>query len=147
MGESIYNDFIELPLEWAVWTNGCWSWIFNFQQVHGASVAGLELQELRDCLGNLAPTSEVVDSFKWWRDAYFSVSAMTTRLLRLFAAGSRSFLHLEPFLKQMWRSYIPNKIKLFAWGFLLNILQTRDQLVKRGILSGQHNPVCLLCLG
>lgn len=63
------------------------------------------------------------------------------------STGSRSFIHLEPFLNRLWKSHVPSNIKFFAWILSLNRLQTQDQLTKKGILRGQHNLVCPLCLG
>lgn len=34
---------------------------------------------------------------------------------------------------------------MFTWRFFLNRLQTKDELEKRGIVSGSHYPICPLC--
>ncbi|KAI5399905.1 hypothetical protein KIW84_065010 [Lathyrus oleraceus] len=49
--------------------------------------------------------------------------------------------------KLLWNANDPNNIQVFAWRLLMNMLQTRDKLVKHDVLTRQHNLMCPLCLG
>lgn len=53
----------------------------------------------------------------------------------------------EKLFKILWAYNIPSNILFFGWKTFLGILQTRDELVKRGISSGQHKLVFPLYFG
>jgi hypothetical protein len=44
--------------------------------------------------------------------------------------------------KEIWRAPIPNKIKNFMWRLAKNILPTRSNLHKKGILLDLQCPLC-----
>ncbi|KAL8148945.1 hypothetical protein AgCh_006084 [Apium graveolens] len=45
--------------------------------------------------------------------------------------------------KKVWHLRIPNKIKVFIWKFLRNVVPTRKRLSERGIRIGITCPICL----
>lgn len=46
-------------------------------------------------------------------------------------------------LDMLWIMNTPSKILIFGWRLLLNRFPTRFSLANRGIISGNHNLVCL----
>lgn len=97
---------------------------------------------------SMNPNLESVESFVWWRGAIgFSSKLIYSRLVGIELVRS----HLEEdninAFKLLWTANVPNNIQVFAWRLLMNMLQTRYKLVKRGVLTRQHNLMCPLCLG
>lgn len=55
------------------------------------------------------------DFFKWWRDAdNFSIRDAVARLIYLSSTGSRSFIHVEPFLKSIVEVTCPKQYQSFC---------------------------------
>lgn len=50
-------------------------------------------------------------------------------------------------LKYVWKLSVSSNIQVFAWRLIHHTLQTRDELANKGVISGMHNLVCLLCFG
>lgn len=48
-------------------------------------------------------------------------------------------------LCSLWKVTTPSKIKVFGWRLLTDRLPTRDHLVRRNIIQGEYNRVCVLC--
>ncbi|XP_058749152.1 uncharacterized protein LOC131622125 [Vicia villosa] len=48
---------------------------------------------------------------------------------------------------QIWRTQVPSKVQVFGWKCIQDIIATRDQLDKRGILSNNMLNSCALCNG
>lgn len=45
--------------------------------------------------------------------------------------------------KKVWHLIIPNKVKVFIWKFLRNVIPARKRLSERGIRIGITCPMCL----
>lgn len=57
---------------------------------------------------------------------------------RAFFQGSITF---EPW-KRLWKSWAPNKCKLFLWLAIRNRCWTADKLERRGLPHPEHCPLC-----
>lgn len=89
-----------------------------------------------------------MDTFIWRRQvAGFSIKFAYARLMN--DAFSCSYLDdgLSHTRKLLRKPNVLSKIQVFEWRFLLNRLQTRDELVNQGMLRGFQNLVCPLSLG
>lgn len=84
--------------------------------------------------------------FVWWSDSRgFSVKSA---YLRLHSCAKQLFVpssDLKVALKCVWKTIGPSNVQVFAWRLILNRLQTRDEFAKRGVISGAHSLVCMLC--
>lgn len=54
-------------------------------------------------------------------------------------------LNMKVALTQLWKAIVPSNILMFRWRFILNRLQTRDNLLVRGIELAKTEKACVLC--
>src|SRR4051812_11010884 len=52
---------------------------------------------------------------------------------------------MEKAVKKVWKTKLPQKVKLFAWRLFQDRLTTRCQLASRGIITDDIDKVCVLC--
>lgn len=59
--------------------------------------------------------------------------------------GSDPDTRLKQTLNVVWEARVPSKIKIFGWRFFKDILPTKLQLSRRGIIHSSHDKMCVFC--
>lgn len=83
----------------------------------------------------------------WWCDSSgFSIKYVFSRPNSFICLNFQPSIDFKLSLKCVWNFNVPSNIHMFVWRLLLYRLQTKDELAKKGVISGVHSLVCLLCL-
>ncbi|XP_058776759.1 uncharacterized protein LOC131651105 [Vicia villosa] len=87
------------------------------------------------------------DGFNWrCAPGGFSVKSVYDKLCAYGESNSGFTTECLSSLRFMWKSGTLGNIQVFGWRLIHSRLQTRDELFKRHVISGQHNHGCPLCL-
>ncbi|KAI5405621.1 hypothetical protein KIW84_052410 [Lathyrus oleraceus] len=129
-----------------LWENEGWRW--NVGVDSNLLVGDLleDWKELTEILKDVNPCLKEDDKLIWWRDVEgFSVRNAFKRLYSLNAGNhiGSEFRRCE--LQRLWKAFIPCKVKLFGWRWILGALPTRKELSHRGVISGVEGSYCPLC--
>lgn len=128
------------------WVLNSWHWsICDFSVIMSvAAISGLNYIII--LLQNFSPVVAVPNQCVWWSDS--CVFWVKSTYLRLHSCVEQVFIpssDLKVALKCVWKTIASSNVQVFVWRLLLNQLQTRDELVKWGVISGAHSRVCQLC--
>lgn len=125
-----------------------WSLFVNSCSDATSSLVDSDIVNLITILQQIIPIIGKANQFVWWSGSReFSIKSIYSRLLSCVIQDFQPTNALKRALNCVWISKVPYNIQLFTWRSLLKLLQTRYELTKRGIISGVHSLVCLLCLG
>lgn len=80
------------------------------------------------------------------QSAQLSVKSAFICLQTLSCRSPPISLDLSSILRSLWKSNAPSNTQVFSWSLFLNLRQTNDELMKRGIIFGSHNTIYPLCL-
>lgn len=122
------------------WENGVWRWTFRWRRgLQGREVAWLE--ELLEILRGARLVEGKKDSWAWKLDGRgnYTVNSSYVFLQEQF------LLEPDPVFQWIWATPVPSNIKAFAWRAVLGRLQTRDNLLKRQVISDAEEARCALC--
>ncbi|XP_058786001.1 uncharacterized protein LOC131660717 [Vicia villosa] len=130
------------------WERSSWFWNFCLfpPELLGAAAAA-DFASLSALLQHISPVTSVADRFVWkWDSGGFSVKSAYANLM-LFARSQMLLgLNDKKSLNCIWKTCVPFNVSLFSRRLILACLQTKDELVKRGVLTGNHCLACPLCL-
>ncbi|XP_058733104.1 uncharacterized protein LOC131604696 [Vicia villosa] len=109
-------------------------------------VTMLEAMEFVEILANVKPMDMVQDDFKWWPVAggVFTLK----RCYHLFRDRLEEDVvdaNKLMALYQFWKTQVPSKLKVFGWRVILDILPSKMQLAKRGIIRNEQDKMCEFC--
>jgi hypothetical protein len=90
-----------------------------------------QLGECRHFLSDIVLQPSVVDQWLWWHDPGGSYSVRGTYTF----LTSRHVSEVEALTNLLWHKQIPLKVSVLAWRLLRNRLPTRDNLVRRHIIT------------
>ncbi|XP_058776651.1 uncharacterized protein LOC131650971 [Vicia villosa] len=123
-------------------------WVWAFCDI-SSPLSALEAEacdSLINILQHIEPNVLNQDVFIWWPSAAsFSVKSAFDRLSIGWDQSLSLSVEELAVLKLIWKSKVPSNIQVFGWRLLHNRLQTRDELARRGALSGALNLACPLC--
>ncbi|XP_058763325.1 uncharacterized protein LOC131636748 [Vicia villosa] len=99
------------------------------------------LHMVNSCL--LVPAAE--DGFEWMpsHEGVFSVASVAV-LLEEYKEPAWGTVIIRR-LSTMWKSLVPQKIKIFAWRLLISRLPLKDLLLLRGLVANNIDPKCPFC--
>lgn len=89
----------------------------------------------------------VDDSFKWFK-AGSSEYTMSSGYdcYRSCAVLDHHTADISNAMGTVWKTKVPSKIQVFGWRCIRNMIATKDQLAKRGIIKDDNEKVCLFCI-
>lgn len=111
------------------------------------SVMSSSVVELKATLSDFCPSLVTEDKFSWEINPtkIFSIPSCYDQLLLMSDCSAVLETSLVEAVSEVWRNEIAQKIKLFGWRLFLNILPSRDQFNRRGILVNSHDLPCVFC--
>lgn len=128
------------------WSYGEWEWNLVVDQARMDGEGTTQMSILTQTLMQIRLIAKMEDRFVWWKDKHdFTVKCRYVVLCDQIDQHENSIQPPESILNvlaQVWRTKIPNNVHIFSWRFILNRLPTRDQLARRGILTGSHDILC-----
>ncbi|KAI5436046.1 hypothetical protein KIW84_022476 [Lathyrus oleraceus] len=129
-----------------LWENEGWRWNVGVDSNLLVGELLEDWKELTEILKDVKPCLKEDDKLIWWRDVEgFSVRNAFKRLYSLNAGNhiGSEFRRCE--IQRLWKAFIPCKVKLFGWRWILGALPTRKELSHRGVISGVEGSYCPLC--
>ncbi|XP_058733030.1 uncharacterized protein LOC131604618 [Vicia villosa] len=105
----------------------------------------VEAIELIEVLSTAKPHGADKDKVKWGssQDGVFSVKSCYS-LFRDRGLEDVITSDTQMALEMIWETNISSKLKVFGWRVILNRLPSKDQLVKRGIITTDEDKICAL---
>jgi hypothetical protein len=125
-----------------MWDGHAWCWVFSWNRVLRGRNTGF-LAKIYAILSRVQLDKETEDRLVW--------KANNTG--RIFLVKSLyGLLNPSPPLntafsfRGIWRGLVPSKVEIFCWMAIINKINTRSMLVKRGILdtSAANCTICLV---
>lgn len=125
--------------EMGFWTDNKWVWDFKWSQSLEGHLQN-QFDELLRCISSFSPVKGRKDSWVWIKesDGKYSVKSAYEAIAGSDPAGEEVF-------KLLWKAVVPSNSIALGWKALINRIQTKDNLVKRGISI--VDPCCSLCSG
>ncbi|XP_058756741.1 uncharacterized protein LOC131629955 [Vicia villosa] len=126
------------------WEDNVWKWgLIDNIPVHDQLV-GVELEELCRILEDVVPTYAGMDKIVWIGG---EMNAFTVReyYKKLLLEGRAKGLQpvVRDAIKVLWKGWMPSKVKIFGWRLLMDRLATREQLMKRNIITNTDLSLCV----
>lgn len=114
-----------------------WHWMLDADDSVQNQVAREELVELKEILAEVGPKRFDKDDFVWPLDGLgeFMVRKYYRKLIQDSTVEVDAPNNKEA-LNVVWNSWMPSKVKSFAWRLINNRHATRSQLVNRGMCLG-----------
>ncbi|XP_057418998.1 uncharacterized protein LOC130713229 [Lotus japonicus] len=122
------------------WEHGRWHWKFLWRR----PLVGRELEwekGLLDALGTVQLTKGVPDAWVWMPSN-----------VGIYSVNSAYHFLQEPTLPDtdealvsIWHSFAPSNVKGFAWRVLLDRFASRENLLKRQVITSLADAQCALC--
>lgn len=122
-----------------MWKDGVWEWEWRWRRGLFEWENGL-IQELQAVVGGSVFHQWEKDRWVWKEDlsGMYYVKAAYRFLMR------ENMVDDEARLQWVWNRYTPLKVSAFAWKMLQNRIPTKDNLIKRGVLTGD-SITCAVC--
>lgn len=116
-----------------------WNWAFDWTRPlrsHDIS----ELQLLRSLLEPVCLSIKGKDELIWTahKNGIFSVKSFHNELANHNINGPQKMI------AGLWKILVPYRVEIFVWLAMLGTLNTKDKLIRLGILEASNGP-CLLC--
>ena len=122
------------------WFEGrVWRWTLSWNS-QLTDVAQQELGELQALLANHHPERNGRDTMKWGSKETFTVKELILRTNKLLEAEAM----VDSLVCTVWKNIAPPKVEFMLWLALLGKLNTRELLVKKGVLPSHENK-CSFC--
>jgi len=122
------------------WFEGLtWRWTLSWKR-ELTSEEQQQLVELQDILVHRHPMRNERDRVQWGTKESFSVRDLILKANNLLQDGAA----VDSLVCTVWSNIAPPKVELMLWLALLERLNTKDLLVRKGILPSQVN-VCNFC--
>lgn len=123
-----------------MWDGHAWCWVFSWIRDLRGRNTGL-LTQMYAILSRMQLDKEAEDRLVWKANntGRYSVKSLCGLL------SPSSPLNTVFSFKGIWRGLVPPKVEVFCWMAIINKINTRSMLVKRGILdiSAAICPICL----
>ncbi|XP_058725825.1 uncharacterized protein LOC131597130 [Vicia villosa] len=126
------------------WVNNHWRWRIVECESNLTQVELEEWGELRQLLLDVAPKWREKDFFVWPLNGsgVFNVKDYYGSMVL-----EQTDMEEDPATKKawsiVWKSWMPSKVKIFAWRLFKDRLATRVELVKRGIIENNNASFCV----
>jgi len=122
------------------WFEGrVWRWTLSWKRELTGD-AQQELVELQALLAYHHPERNERDTMQWGTKETFTVKELVLRTNKLLKAEAV----FDNLVCTVWKNIAPPKVEFMLWLALLGKLNTRDLLVKKGVLPSHEN-VCSFC--
>ena len=122
------------------WFEGqTWRWTLTWQRELTAEEQP-QFSQLLGLLQHHHPVRNTRDIIKWGTKGTFAVKELISKANSL----SNEEAGIDNLVCTVWKNLAPPKVEFMLWLALLGKLNTRDMLVKKGILASQEN-VCSFC--
>ena len=116
-----------------------WRWVLSWNRELLPEEL-VQLNQLQELLQHHHPTKDERDRVYWSAKGSFTV----TGLMAEADKASYGEAEVDSLVCNVWKNIAPPKVEFMLWLTLLGKLNTRDLLVKKGILSPQAN-LCTFC--
>jgi hypothetical protein len=141
---SISNKQVDTVASMGSWVDGVWNWEFIWRR----NFFDWEIPLHQDFLAYLDGFEPRVGDDSWlWREdktAGFTVKSCYLLLVSKFSE-QRVLDHCAvTVFSRLWKGRVPSKVCAFSWQMLLNRIQTKVNLCRRGIIHHQ-NINCVFC--
>jgi len=122
------------------WFEGhTWRWTLSWRRELTLEEQS-HFSQLLDLLHCRYPVRNARDGIKWGTKGSFAVKDLISKTNNLINEGTT----VDSLVCTVWKNIAPPKVELMLWLALLGKLNTRDMLVKKGILP-LHENVCSFC--
>lgn len=98
-----------------------------------------EFQALLNMLSDIMLTPFSKDAIKWSLSSTFSVASVYSQL------GQHSRILPKAIVDAIWIKWSPPRTRVFSWKLAHVALPTKWNLLCRGIIATDFDPICLLC--
>ena len=123
------------------WFEGhMWRWALSWRQ-ELTSEEQLYLVQLQDLLQQYHPTQNEGDHILWCRKQSFTVKSLLSEACKISQGG----VIVDTLTPTVWMNIAPPRVEFMVWLALLGKLNTREMLMRKGIISQEAN-VCTFCL-
>ena len=124
-----------------IWDGFDWIWLFSWSRPLRGRNIGL-LEQLYVVLSTVHLDNEAEDRLIWKdnKSGRFSVKSLCGLLSPThYSTNGFSFAGI-------WKGVVPPKVEIFCWMAIINKLNTRGVLVRRGVLDSSNSncPICLV---
>ncbi|GLT86737.1 hypothetical protein SLE2022_048560 [Rubroshorea leprosula] len=123
----------------ALWTNGGWSWNFQWKRPLRAWEDD-KMQQMLEDINHIKLMQDAEDTWSWRID---TKGKYTTRSAYEQLTRKEDTRLLEH--KKLWGAQVPSKVSAFSWQLLLDRIPTKVNLAKRGVVDGNQNINCVWC--
>ncbi|GLU23256.1 hypothetical protein SLE2022_392780 [Rubroshorea leprosula] len=148
-GVSLANAFPRLFLlttdkscsirDMALWTNGGWSWNFQWKRPLRAWEDD-KMQQMLEDINHIKLMQDAEDTWSWRID---TKGKYTTRSAYEQLTRKEDTRLLEH--KKLWGAQVPSKVSAFSWQLLLDRIPTKVNLAKHRVVDGNQNSNCVWC--
>jgi len=118
---------------------GIWRWILSWRR-ELLPEEFTQLSQLQGLLHNHHPVKDERDRVQWSTKGSFTVKGLMAEVDKM----SNGEAKIDSLVCTVWKNIAPPKVEFMLWLALLGKLNTRDLLVKKGILPHQAN-LCSFC--
>jgi len=122
------------------WFEGhLWRWALSWKQ-ELTSGEQIQLMQLQDILQQHHPTQNEGDQILWCRKRTFTTKSLTSEACKINQGG----VLVDTLAPTVWMNIAPPKVEFMLWLALLGKLNTRQMLMRKGIIPQEAN-VCTFC--
>lgn len=122
-------------------SHNSWHWNINTTSTpRGRSLS--ELHELNILMSSVSPRASMSDSISWmFKPNGFSTSSAYAAL------NQQIYILDKDMISSIWLKWILPRVQVFCWKLAHDVLPTKYNLLIRGIITPEFDPICSLCNG
>lgn len=123
------------------WTNGIWHWTFTWRRPLLQREEDM-IEELKNVVSSFPLRERTPDEWIWNKEDGDIFSVKSAFLLLQGAVEE----HPDRIFSNLWSLIAPSNVLSLAWKILLNRVQSKENLLRRGIIQGTTQTLCSFCL-
>lgn len=118
------------------WTDTSWMWNLRINEELSSLEGRQQLIDLKSVMQNIILSQSELDTFLWWKDPNeFSIKSCYQWLFYLINADKTMSSICQQVLNDIWKLKEAEKLLVFGWKVMHNILQTRMKLNRRHVIG------------